>query len=204
MESFKAMQVEKSIVNDFKDWLNLQEYILSIALLSGMKWHVHKLYPRYQGLRESLINSSLRERQCGFASGSSAPPGWLPFKPDPLKPAPPSHTACSPRQWASVLDPLPLSLIFRPILLVFHQPCSPSIFCSIWVEALITSTGPKHRQDTSQVQGCGGGLTLAWSLSRMQLKILGSSGSALSHFWGPSHFLHPFSILLIKKYHFQL
>ena len=37
------MQVEKSIVNDFKDWLNLQEYILSIALLSGMKWHVHKL-----------------------------------------------------------------------------------------------------------------------------------------------------------------
>ena len=58
------MQVEKN-----KDWLNLQEYILSIALPSGMKWHVHKLYPRHQGLRESLINSSLRERQCGFASG---------------------------------------------------------------------------------------------------------------------------------------
>ena len=54
--SFKAMQVEKSIANDFKDWLNLQEYILSITLIPGMKWHVHKLYPQHQGLWESLIN----------------------------------------------------------------------------------------------------------------------------------------------------
>ena len=179
--------------------LNLQEYILSIALPSGMKWHVHKLYPWHQGLRESLISSSLRERQCGFASESSAPPGWLPFRPDPPKPTPPSQTVCSPRQWVTVLDLLSLSLIFGSILLVFHQPCIPSIFCSIWVEALITLTGPQHERDTSQVQGCGGGATLPWCPSRMQLKILGSSGSALSHFSGHSHFLLPLFHLAHQK-----
>ena len=172
-----------------------------------MGWHVHKLYPWHQGLRKSLINSSLSEWQCDFASGSSAPPRWLPIQTRSSSQLTLlSHTTCSLRQcWASVFEPPSLSLNFMPALLAFHQPFTLSFFCSIWVEALITSTGPQHGWDTSQTQGCEDDTSQPWSLSRVQLTILGSNGSALSHFSGHPHFLSvPFSTLCIRTDHFQL